>query len=833
MIFSKQETSNTIGVYDRTDVKVFIHCATDTIVDHSFDIQHDGHWFLYCLAKKGGLYRVEKGCEEQSARQTASNEDDQTEIFSDLLGRQDDSVDVFQLCMSTQPVYILNDSDVVGKKHENPVALCVCSNQIVIVTETSTEYTIFIYRKANMHADKSTARLPKNAVTEKKAKFSESVLVKVLICDTINSYGSTSSDILKLDATLFKQLFGEDTVLLKSPIILIGQPDGSVHFIPMSSFVPSSSLDNMPMPLRSKHYKGSWSLLCQMSLSVREITSVTLVKGDGQTYDCCDTVLCIFGHDGQVIIFWSVNGNPDYIVSEDFICSPVLSVRSFHNKLYYSNGYSLFESAIDVHSNYSHLPRNRQLQISKTKVLNDRYVTEIHEISADGYVGTQASPCTVHCSCLNGQLVVIEASSWSNLICDTRISKKETLKDILTSIDEVGRKRQELKKKTEVQDENMEQLSIAAYLMAAYARQKNVCLSDKGENKEERVQEEISPLYSNIPISVVYDAKAQMNGKNEVFEMSVEITNQMAVTLSSDWTFSASVVSTYDVEIATSSVKVNKEWKKNEKFILSLPVSFQQILSKCKLIIKAVVLTGNNVTTGDGKRDRTQKRQLSVPIYEKDIDVLDCLLPVSETSLLNENISKWSSNTMMKDQAKNRIPNLKLPGVSEDIGDITVCTRDVFHISSTALGGHGQERAARHLLELLFGKTISDCNGMKPSDFQLVTAFGHVVQLSILPCKPDKTANRDDGYTVNEMEDTLEVIVRASPRIAAAVHRAISCRQQQILSSLGKRFVPTTSTQYARKSIQTAQDTMNQINGNGQNETTFAFAFQKIRNIHF
>lgn len=51
--------------------QVFVHCDKDIIVDHSLEVKDDGEWFVYCLTKKGDLYRVGNDQAEQCARYVA------------------------------------------------------------------------------------------------------------------------------------------------------------------------------------------------------------------------------------------------------------------------------------------------------------------------------------------------------------------------------------------------------------------------------------------------------------------------------------------------------------------------------------------------------------------------------------------------------------------------------------------------------------------------------------------------------------------------------------------------------------------------------------------
>ena len=87
---------------------------------------------------------------------------------------------------------------------------------------------------------------------------------------------------------------------------------------------------------------------------------------------------------------------------------------------------------------------------------------------------------------------------------------------------------------------------------------------------------------------------------------------------------------------------------------------------------------------------------------------------------------------------------------------------------------------ARRILEALFGKAILEDNDIKPSSLQLATALGHLAHLSILPLRRDGINDVNDENTFYREMDAFEVIVRSRPYIAAAVHRAISHRQQQV-----------------------------------------------------
>ncbi|XP_060592568.1 uncharacterized protein LOC132747257 isoform X2 [Ruditapes philippinarum] len=770
MFFSKQENLNTVGVYSNVKVTVYIHSTKDPIVDHSLEILHDGHWCLYCLTKKGCIYRVEKGCEKELARHKCPPEDKQSEIFSDLLGPEDLD-DVFQLHMSTQPVYVLNDSDIIIRKLQYPVALCVCSSHIIAITEDSVFYTLSLFRKqCNTNTAEGIAILPKSSGHGEKDICLASGLINIITRDCMDGKDTFYSDVVIIDVTLFKQLFGEETALLSSPVLMVSKIDGTVCYIPLSSFV--SSPDNS-LVSSTESYRNTWSILCCMSANVVAITTLTVLEDDRPTNEHCKNALCICGCDGQVVIFWSEDGKTEYIISEVSICSPVLSVQSFHNKIYNTNGCAIFESIVEIPAdrNSNGLARNGQLQISDTKLVSNDSVAVIHAVSSDGYVESQASPCTFYCTCQNGHVKAIKSSKLLDNHCDNQSTPHGNLKNILTSIDDIGKKRQHLKNQNKVQERNIQQLGIASYVNTCYVN------LTKGMSCNNRGQLDVfRNVSTKSPFSVVLLPRTQVAKDKEIIEMTAEIVNQMSVIPSLDWTIIVSVVTlTSNDNILNASVKIDKEWKENEKVSVPIQITFKQILSICKLVVKAVLALekGGKQQLEDGECSGIQ--HISIPIYEKVIDIIDCLTPVSEN--VNECIAKYASisNTMMTEQTKNRMERLKLSTANnEGDEDITVSTKNVLHLPKLEDEKDGHDKAHR-VLEALFGKTVSDNSGIKPSNCQLSTALGHVVHLSVLPVGKDQI--NDGNVSTGEM-GVFEVIVRSSPSIAAALHKAISRREQ-------------------------------------------------------
>ena len=317
-------------------------------------------------------------------RQSRTSGDHQLEIFSDLLG-QGEMDDVFQLHMTTQPVYNLNDSDIIVQTQECPVALSVTSSHIIVTTENSSYYTLYMYKKhCNIDDKERIAILSKSYCHRNNDSLFRSVLVQIITSDYIDSSDSSFSDVLKVGVTLFKHLFGEETALLNSPTLLFSQTDGTVCYIPLSSFVSSSDHSFVSTSTSDTH---GWKILCHMSDCVVGIGCLTLQKDGAPSEECGTNALCICGYDGQVVVFQSKGGKPECSVSKVSIYSPVLSVKLFHNKLFYTDGSSIFESTVEVPEtdNKEQSVINRRLQISDTNIVSDSNVAVIHAISSDDY----------------------------------------------------------------------------------------------------------------------------------------------------------------------------------------------------------------------------------------------------------------------------------------------------------------------------------------------------------------------------------------------------------------------------------------------------------------
>ncbi|XP_060571888.1 uncharacterized protein LOC132730056 [Ruditapes philippinarum] len=825
MFFSKQENLNTVGVYSNVKVTVFIHSTKDPIVDHSLEILHDGHWCLYCLTKKGCIYRVGKGCDKELARHKGPPEDNQSEIFSDLLGPEELD-DVFQLHMSTQPVYVLNDSDIIIRNLQYPIALCVCSSHIIAITEDSVFYTLSLFRKqCNTNTAEGIAILPKSSGHGEKDVCLASGLINIITCDCMDGKDTFYSDVVIIDVTLFKQLFGEETALLSSPVLMVSKIDGTVCYIPLSSFV--SSPDNS-LVSSTESYRNTWSILCCMSANVVAITTLTVLEDHRPTNEHCKNALCICGCDGQVVIFWSEDGKTEYIISDVSICSPVLSVQSFHNKIYNTNGCAIFESIVEIPAdrNSNSLTRNGQLQISDTNVVSNDSVAVIHAVSSDGYVESQASPCTFYCTCRNGHVKAIKSSTLLDNHCDSQSTPHGNLKDILTSIDDIGKKRQHLKNQVKVKEENIQQLGIASYLNTCNANLSKEMSCNEGRRFDVR------NMSTKSPFSVVLMPRTQVTKDNEVIDMTVEIVNQMAVKPSADWTIIVSVVTlTSNDTILNASVKIDKEWKENEKVSVPIQITFKQILSICKLVVKAVLAIEKSGKQQHGDKECSGIQHISIPIYEKDIDIIDCLTPVSDN--VNDCMAKYASisNAMMTDQTKNRMQRLKLSTANnEGVDDTAACTtRNILYLPKPEVGNDGQDKVAHKILVELFGKAVSDNSGINPSNCQLSTALGHIVHLSVVPMGNYEI--KDGNVSTREM-DAFEVIVRSSLSIAAAWHKAISRREQEIAQAFGIKKQPALSVQQCRKAIKIAEDTINDVSGITTYKTAaISSAFQKLRSV--
>lgn len=240
---------------------------------------------------------------------------------------------------------------------------------------------------------------------------------------------------------------------------------------------------------------------------------------------------------------------------------------------------------------------------------------------------------------------------------------KDSLKHLLASIDRVDEKRHKMKIERKIHEKTLKQLSIASYLMALYKGQQRQRLKDTdSRNTEEKNGVNESSVSKVFPIHVQIRANAHQTIENELTEISVEVTNQMPVVLSSDWTLSASC-NTVDRSVCVSTaIKIENNWEQQEKKILLLPVAFDDILAGCKLLVKATLVTDSLVSEILAYKGTADRVCVSCPLYEGDIDVLDCLLPSPMKTDLDGHAQQYTSklNSHIRKQAHDRHPKLKL-----------------------------------------------------------------------------------------------------------------------------------------------------------------------------
>lgn len=160
-----------------------------------------------------------------------------------------------------------------------------------------------------------------------------------LICvhsgDTTTSSFTSSSEAtlpdsnFHLDPVLFKLLFGIDTALLKSPVILCGLPDGRLCFIPIR--LPGSKLRVLHSLEQPVVYVGA---------------SVVMETGPGHA-QC----LVAVGQQGKVVLIMTEGGGSEEGgmragFTEGCVAGPVVCACVHKHCLYYSTGSDLL--ALDL-----------------------------------------------------------------------------------------------------------------------------------------------------------------------------------------------------------------------------------------------------------------------------------------------------------------------------------------------------------------------------------------------------------------------------------------------------------------------------------------------------
>lgn len=290
---------------------------------------------------------------------------------------EEDKDHTIELKLSTQLVANLNDADalIASKENNKTIGISVCADFVILQKLNN---TLEVY-KTSVHSEHVTLLLPK--LKDFQSRCIGSMIVKILTCDSENCGLSYSPDVIRISETLFRELFGENIMLTSLSVILVSPYDGSnsLWYTVLPATIENGENDFLSEVENKNVCK--WNTLCQMSSCVVEITSIAFEIDSSTNHG---SALCICSQDGRVTVFHCGKSNPKCVVSELHVCSPVLTMCSFNNRLYHSTGNQLIESKCVLNQNETDQNLYGRLTV-KSKILNETNVTKLFVSTPEGY----------------------------------------------------------------------------------------------------------------------------------------------------------------------------------------------------------------------------------------------------------------------------------------------------------------------------------------------------------------------------------------------------------------------------------------------------------------
>ncbi|XP_013782298.1 Fanconi anemia core complex-associated protein 100-like, partial [Limulus polyphemus] len=239
---------------------------------------------------------------------------------------------------------------------------------------------------------------------------------------------------LEMQQDLYSSLFGPDSALLGSSVILIGLPDGRVISWTMTAGE------------RVRQKETNINLVCDLEQPVVGIFLTSLVKSDAQKPGDC---LLMVGKQGKIVlvrIYGSGSLNFSFIHIPSPVCSKALQVKD-----------NIILHTADKQVWISELKTTDCVEVTTRKTgISGVHVLKLTELNAQ--------PAIVWCLLEHGSLVLMK---WSDLLVSRKSQSSEvglSLEKSLHSIHECSQNMQDIQLKLEWQEQLLTQLGIAASL---------------------------------------------------------------------------------------------------------------------------------------------------------------------------------------------------------------------------------------------------------------------------------------------------------------------------------------------------------------------------------
>lgn len=258
------------------------------------------------------------------------------------------------------------------------------------------------------------------------------------------------------------------------------------------------------------------------------------------------------------------------------------------------------------------------------------------------------SPCCLHCVLLNKEVKSLTVPLDENDKKSTPVYRQENIRDILTSMNSISRKKDSLMKQNDIQTQFIQQLNIASFLIKFYLKS----YSNFDDSGRFITSTDACTKSRNCPFQLNFVVQGETCHMDKDFMVECELTNKMPINISHDWIIGVSLLPIDGGGACiTVSKKLKSDWKHGEKLNISIPITYRQCLAGCKLIIKATFLGDefvkhfSEVCNQDGTTSDFEKCSksilgdemcVSIPVLEKELDIIHCLQPDLKYTKMSE-----------------------------------------------------------------------------------------------------------------------------------------------------------------------------------------------------
>ncbi|KAK3603366.1 hypothetical protein CHS0354_025975 [Potamilus streckersoni] len=814
-----------VSSHKNVETKVTVK-SYEEIVDYSLVVEEDGDsWSLYFITCTGQLHHVlENDAMEGNSLKTRSTVANQ-EIFSDLLDEEEDEVIV--LHQSTELVHICHTEDSVFNVSGLPIGLCVSCDLVTITTfdvETLTS-RVFIKKEIDKckkkYGDVTPFRCLIFPVKESRNAdifASKACQVFFVTSNLTQATKTLSTDTIEISDKLFHAIFGADVCLLKSPVLLMCPPGGSVYHAPLKCATKTT----LCMP------STGWEIFCETSSPVISVAQCNLNVseadrlGAGDKDNICQSdTLLICSQNGTLYVMYNetlVKGKgstgTQFVIL--YLKNCVTDFCTYQNLIYFSTEHNVFQEALIMEKGVSK-DKSSNICLSQSRNLNIAGVRAVGIVSQHLEMGVHL----LLCQTLDGRVTTFSVENLKAESTAVFHSGSNRIKELLQCIKSLDSKHGHLDTCFSEQNYWLQQLNMAATLLMLQdnhdCNRSHLTWMDGGKDQ----------FTCNITARLL-----EGNGSSLVY-LDCEITNETPQDLSHDWSITMTTTSTNEnsgLGFGSRCLRLSQGFKSKEKLTISVSLPSSCILLGTTVNVY-LSLQLSEKFYASLRTNSLNRSCLVLPVCIKTVDVLHFLLPDNRNSQYKTVNLSADRHSMLSVISKGRpAVNLMMESMNEETCAAilnTVCIPVYFTISHQVLRsqpfsqiyGQGADAVLKYLLYNCKNQSLEVTDGC----CNLLTFHGQKVSL--------RARIPDDS----KRETTLaEVRIVAGLATAAAVAQAI----QRRIQDLGENSEQPVQEQPLRQDLKSLDELVKELqkeeNEKLSSSKTMEFigkTYQRLRNL--